>query len=193
VALVLLALPTFLYPALFPSAVWLVLKSGPTAQAAFTAGCMLAVVAAGLTAGGWYYRLRQCEATGVVYEWLGVRLFRRFVVEGDYFNRFGRRTGFDPAPAWSAGAARAAERRGRLSERVHAVALALLVPSAAGLLLEGRLAAGGGVLLGTVVLDLYPVMLQRYTRSRLGRIAERLAWRERNAPRRLAAPRTSLE
>jgi hypothetical protein len=110
----------------------------------------------------------------VVYERAGVRLFRRFVVEGDYFNRLARRTNPNPPRIRSADDGRAAARRGYRNERVHVITLALLAPPACALLFTGRWAAGGGLLLATVFLDLYPVILQRYTRSRLDHVASRL-------------------
>src|SRR5687768_13150825 len=39
-----------------------------------------------------YYRLREFEKSGRIYEVLGVRAFSRFVTDGEYINRFRRRT-----------------------------------------------------------------------------------------------------
>src|SRR5262245_52023950 len=113
-AVALVTVPTVLSCAVLPSVVWLAGELGEPWPLAVAAG---AVLAAGtylaLGVGRRYYRLRAFEASGALYERLGVRLFRRFVVSGDYFNWAARR--YDPAHRGvrALEAVRQAERSGR--------------------------------------------------------------------------------
>jgi hypothetical protein len=114
-----------------------------------------------------YYRVQSFERSGRVYEALGVRLFRRLVPDGDYANRWRRRT----SPGFRILANRAAARaflgRTEESERGHLVLLLLGLPSIALAWQVGWYGWAIYLGVGNVLVNLYPVLLQRYTRARL--------------------------
>jgi hypothetical protein len=114
-----------------------------------------------------YYRVHSFEQSGRLYETLGVRLFRYFVPDGDLANRWRRRQDPDFRIIGSRRAAAAFVRRTELSEKSHLMLLLMGVFSTVFALQIGW--RGWAVYLGTgnVLVNLYPVLLQRYTRSRL--------------------------
>jgi hypothetical protein len=120
-----------------------------------------------------YYRLRQFEHDGRLYRKLGVRAFRRFVINGDHMNRMKRvhqpsfrfiRTSVD-AENWS--------RYSRAAETYHALHLLLLSPAVAFAASSHRNISVGGLLILLCVFDVYPIFLQRYNRSRIERLLRR--------------------
>ncbi len=114
-----------------------------------------------------YFRVHRFERTGQLYTALGVLQFRRFVPDGDLANRWERRKDPDYRIIRNRGTAAAFVVRTEKSERGHIVLLALGVASAAfAWSLEWH---GWAVYLsvGNVAVNLYPILLQRYTRSRL--------------------------
>lgn len=114
-----------------------------------------------------YFEVRGFERSGRLYERLGVRRFRWFVPDGDAANRWRRRR--DPAfrIIRNRQYALAFRRRTELSEKSHLVMFVLGGMSAGFALAIGW--PGWAVYLGAgnVVVNLYPILLQRYTRTRL--------------------------
>ena len=114
-----------------------------------------------------FYEIRPFEQSGRLYEVMGVRLFRWFVPDGDAANKWRRLS----QPAFriirNRQSAIAFVRRTELSERSHLVMMALGGVSAAFAWKIGW--EGWAVYLGfgNVLVNLYPVLLQRYTRARL--------------------------
>jgi hypothetical protein len=149
-------------------------ERGPGEYLADAAAFVLAAVAfAALTPSAGYYRLRPFEESGEFYARLGVRFFRRFVPLGDYYNRLIRRTVPDYRSVRSPGDVARAERFGRFAERIHATFLVfLLTPSCWGLVC-GQYGFAAEQTLFNVLFNLYPIMLQRYTRARLEALARR--------------------
>jgi hypothetical protein len=157
--------------ALLPWASWM---AGPGARWACASGCVLAaVVFAALRPSAGFYRLRQFEASGEFYGRLGVRFFRRFVILGDYFNRVTRWRLPDYRLVRSAADVQRAERLGRLNERVHVTILVLLLPPTCWALVSREYGSAAGLILFNGLFNLYPALLQRYTRARLDRLARR--------------------
>jgi Glycosyl-4,4'-diaponeurosporenoate acyltransferase len=157
-------------------AAWLywMAERGPGAYlAGAAAGALAAIVFAALRPSAGYYRLRPFEASGEFYARLGVRFFRRFVPGGDYFNRLLRRTVPDFRAVRSLADVAKAERFGRFNERVHVSALVFLLPPTCWGLVCGQYGFAAELILFNGLFNLYPAMLQRYTRARL----EALAWR----------------
>lgn len=162
---------------------------GPLRPFSYPAGDLappiaLFVVATLLCVGAWwlppaYYRVHRVERSGRVYEWLGVRLFRAFVPDGDLANRWRRRT----EPSFRMIANRRAlvafGPRTEASEKSHIVLLLMGMLSATFAWQIGWHGWAVYLGLGNVLTNLYPVLLQRYTRSRLHRVLERA---ERRAP-----------
>jgi len=119
-----------------------------------------------------YYRIRSFEQSGRLYEALGVRLFRYFVPDGDLANRWRRRREPNFRIVASRRIAAAFVRRTELSEKSHLMLLLMgLLSTAFAWKLGWR---GWAVYLGVgnVLVNLYPVLLQRYTRARLQAIVE---------------------
>jgi hypothetical protein len=173
-AVALLTAPTVLSLAVVPWVLWLAAELGGFWPSAVVAGCLAAAAAyVALGTADRYFQLRPFEASGRIYERLGVRLFRRFVVGGDYFNRAAGCYDAQYRGVRSLTAARQAERLGRLSERLHVAGLAFLVPPTCCALLVGRLDLVLALGLINMLTNLYPIMLQRYTRPRLVLLAMR--------------------
>ena len=114
-----------------------------------------------------FYRLRAFERNGRLYRILGVRRFRTFVPDGDAANRWRRRREPDFRMIRNRQEARAFTQRTEASERGHLVMLVLGAMSAAfAWAIDWR---GWAVYLtvGNVLVNVYPILLQRYTRARL--------------------------
>lgn len=114
-----------------------------------------------------YYRVRPFEQSGRLYEALGVRLFRYFVPDGDLSNRWRRRREPNHRIIANRRAAEAFVRRTELSEKSHLVLLSMGILSAAFALQLGWRGWALYLGVGNVLVNLYPVLLQRYTRARL--------------------------
>jgi hypothetical protein len=152
---------------------WMV-EEGPGAYLAGAAGTALAAVAfAVLRPSAGYYRLRPFEVSGKFYARLGVRFFRRFVPLGDYSNRLTRRRNPGFRVVRSAGDLARAERSGRLLERIHVTFLVSQLPLACWGVVCGQYGFAAELSLLNVLLNLYPIMLQRYTRARLEALTRR--------------------
>lgn len=119
------------------------------------------------------------EESGRLYEALGIRYFRFVAPDGDLANRWQRRR--DPAHRIirNRHVAEDFEFRTRLSEKGHLVLLAMGVASAGFALHIGWFGWAVYLGVGNVVVNLYPVLLQRYTRSRLYRASRR--WESRTS------------
>jgi hypothetical protein len=120
-----------------------------------------------------YYQIRGFEQDGRLYEKLGVRHFRWFVPDGDASNRWRRRR--DPAfrIIRNRRYASAFRRRTELSEKSHLVMLVLGAMSAGFAWSIGWQGWAMYLTAGNVVVNLYPILLQRYTRARLSAVLKR--------------------
>ena len=116
-----------------------------------------------------YYELRAIEKDGRLYERLGVRRFRSVVTNGDWIARIVRRK----EPAYRFLATRSAllayRRRTVAIERAHLVLMLMGALSAVAAWRVGWLGWALFLLGGNVVVNLYPALLQRYTRARIDR------------------------
>jgi hypothetical protein len=143
-------------------------------------GASFALLIVGCVALWWllppaYFRVHRFEQTGRVYESLGVRLFRRFAPDGDLANRWERRANPNYRTIRGRRSAAGFVVRTEQSERGHVVLLTLGVVSAA---FAWNLGWHGWALYlsaGNVVVNLYPILLQRYTRARLHAVLSRRA------------------
>jgi len=152
---------------------------GPLRPYSYPAGHLLpgpgfAVLVAGCVALWWvlprsYFRVHRFERSGRLYERLGVRVFRGVAPDGDLVNRRVRRS--DPGYRVVRGRRGVAAwvKRTERSERGHAVLLMLGVVSAAYAWTIGWRGWALYLTAGNVLVNLYPILLQRYTRSRLRR------------------------
>ena len=163
---------------MFWLAVW-----GPLRPFSYPAGDLLppAYVGAAMLAAGiamwWlpasYYKVHAFERSGRLYESLGVRAFRWFVPDGDAANRWRRRREPGYRIIRNRAYAAAFRQRTELSEKSHLVMLVFGTLSAAFAWTLGW--TGWAVYLGAgnVLVNLYPILLQRYTRARLLRVGSR--------------------
>lgn len=113
-----------------------------------------------------WHALRPFERDGRLYELLGVRLVKRLLRRG-------------PLALWNPGLHLPAERtpeqlarleqRMRVAEASHAVLLFLTLAWVAGVAARGQLEAAAWTLFFDVLVNGYPVMLQRYNRALLAR------------------------
>lgn len=110
------------------------------------------------------------ERDGRFYERLGIRWFKRFATQGDFWNRQRRRSepgfknikDFNSAIEWEA--------RTRSNELRHLCSLAVGTTIMAWLYSRKEYAWLAVVFLAVLLWDIYPIMLQRYNRARIWRI-----------------------
>jgi hypothetical protein len=133
----------------------------------------LPLIAGSLVAGSLperYYRVKPFESSGLVYERVGIRFFKRFVPGGDYINRIIRRSVPGYRVVYDEASVAEFEARTRLAERCHIIGIVLALPSVAYALILGWDGFALWLLLPNIPLHFYPVMLQRYTRARIQRV-----------------------
>ena len=117
-----------------------------------------------------YFALWGFEHDGRFYERLGVRQFKRFATQGDYWNKrrrlcdpgFRNVRGFNSAIEWEA--------RTRHNEVVHLCSQVLGLVIMVWLYSRREYAWLVAVFFAVLVWDIYPIMLQRYNRARIFRI-----------------------
>jgi hypothetical protein len=117
-----------------------------------------------------FYRIRRFEATGRLYESAGVRLFRMITPDGDFANAWRRRREHDFRVIANAQSARDFVARTIIGEKSHVVGLLVGVFSSAWawhIEWNGWLAY---LTVANIVVNVYPILLQRYTRARIVRI-----------------------
>jgi hypothetical protein len=117
-----------------------------------------------------YYRVRGFERSGRFYELLGVRWFRHFVPDGDLSNRWRRRREPHFKMIRNRDAAQAFLPRNIASEQSH---LVLLLAGFATCAYAWRIGWDGWawyLFVANVAANVYPILLQRYTRTRLARL-----------------------
>jgi hypothetical protein len=104
---------------------------------------------------------------------LGVVFFRWFAPDGDFANRWERRKNADFRVIRGRRSAADFVVRTEQSERGHLVLLALGIASAAWAWSIGWNGWAVYLSIGNVVVNVYPILLQRYTRSRLRAVLNR--------------------
>jgi len=111
-----------------------------------------------------YHTLRSCEETGRVYEWLGVRIVKRLLRRGPLavFNP-GLHLPGEPTPE----RLDRLDRHMRSAEACHFILLVLTLAVVAHAAIRGWWTAAGFTLMFNVLINGYPVMLQRYNRALL--------------------------
>jgi hypothetical protein len=120
-----------------------------------------------------YYEIRGFERTGRIYRAVGVLLFRRFAPNGDLANRWERRANPNFRVIGGRRAANEFVARTEDSERGHIVLLALGMVSAAYAWRVGWHGWAYYLSVGNVLVNVYPILLQRYTRARLFMVLQR--------------------
>jgi hypothetical protein len=120
-----------------------------------------------------YFRLRRAEADGRTYAALGVRRFRSFVTYGDPMVRLMRRINPASHARLTSSTLAERERRAKRGEKIHWALLLGSVPAAVWAILVQQPWFAAYLLAANVPMNVYPILLQRYTRSRLARIRAR--------------------
>ena len=117
-----------------------------------------------------YFDEHPIEQSGRLYKYLGVRRFKYVASAGDYLNRRRRRS--DPAfrNVRTYGEALDWEARTRFNEVVHLLSLLFSIVMMLWLCSMGRYTWLPLILVLTVLLNVYPILLQRYTRGRIRRL-----------------------
>lgn len=141
-------------------------------------GAWFVVVVAACVALWWvlpraYFEVRAFERSGRIYRVLGVLLFRRFAPDGDLANKWERRANPHFRVIHGRRSAIAFVRRTEQSERGHLVLLALGLVSAAYAWRIGWSGWATYLTVGNVLVNVYPILLQRYTRGRIDRLRRR--------------------
>ena len=108
-----------------------------------------------------------------LYDALGIRWYKQFMLGGDIANRRIRRGDSTYRVFASSTMMREVARRGMLSERVHIIMLLFAVWPALFGAATGWWIYAGVVTVGNILVNLYPIFLQRHTRLRIARIDER--------------------
>ena len=121
-----------------------------------------------------YYAVKDFEQTGQVYERLGIRLIKRLVYRGPFrvFSPTMRLSKF--SEGLNVSALRRLEHETRKGEATHLFVFVLVLPFVGYAALRGWLDAVLWLMTFNVILNVYPVMLQRYHRNRLQKLLKKL-------------------
>ncbi|MCE7980010.1 MAG: hypothetical protein DYG89_02360 [Caldilinea sp. CFX5] len=111
-----------------------------------------------------YYAIKPFEQSGRLYERLGIRFFKRLVRRGP-LAIFSLNLRFPPEK--TVPALRVLEGKMRNAETLHLLIFLIMFLFIGYALWQGWLDAVGWLLLFNLLLNVYPVMLQRYNRIRL--------------------------
>lgn len=117
-----------------------------------------------------FYGTRNFEATGRIYELLGVRTFRMLVPNGDLVNRWRRRSDRSFRVITNRASAASFVQRTITGEKTHLVSL--LIGFACSLYAWHIGWHGWAVYFfgANIAFNVYPILLQRYTRARISRL-----------------------
>ena len=126
-----------------------------------------------LDLGEHFYRSKTFEKNGRLYEQLGVRHFKRFVVNGEYMNRIVRL--FKPNFKVIRDVASMTHWLSvtRLKEAGHIVHFVMTLPALGYVLARGYHLSTICLVVLNILLNIYPIMTQRYNRFRIQRILEK--------------------
>jgi hypothetical protein len=122
-----------------------------------------------------WYATRDFEQRGRIYEYVGVRLFRRFVPNGDLVNHRRRREDSSFRVIGNYPTAVQYLQRTISGERFHIVLLCFGGGSAFLAWSIGWRGWATYLATANIFMNLYPILLQRYTRARISRVARRRA------------------
>jgi hypothetical protein len=114
-----------------------------------------------------WFQPKAFELSGRFYEALGVRRFRAYMVNGDIMNSWIRRS--VPGYRYLTGreSTQAFGRQTCENERGHMLMLLSALPATAYAILTSRFKFALYFLMVNIVLNVYPILLQRYTRARI--------------------------
>lgn len=117
-----------------------------------------------------WFNLWDFERDGRIYERLGIRWYKRFATQGDYWNRRRRRSDPGFRNVKNVNSAIEWETRTRSNEFRHWCTRAVGIAIMAWLYSRSEYAWLAVVFFAVLVWDIYPIMLPRYNRARFWRI-----------------------
>src|ERR1700686_2045981 len=116
-----------------------------------------------------YYRPRSFELNGHLYELLGVRFYKRMMMNGDYMNRFRRRFLPSYRVISNCDSLRKFEGQARTYEKGHLMWFAVtMIAGVYALILRSDVLAIF-LFVSSIITQLYPVIMQRYLQSRISK------------------------
>ena len=113
-----------------------------------------------------YYQPKSFELSGRLYKLLGIRYYKRWMVDGDYMNKLIRQFDADYQVV-SRSSSRRFEEKTRSNEREHLILFLVSFPAIIYSILVGWYSYAVFLYLSNVIVNFYPIMLQRYNRSRI--------------------------
>jgi len=154
---------------------WFVLMLGRGHATALMAATVLAMPAClfALRLPDAWFRPRAWELDGRVYEWLGIRQFNWLVMDGNGENRRIRRICPEYRRYATAAGLRQLERGTRPAEIVHWTLLLASLPPLVFAVVIGELPYVAYFGLGNILVNLYPIGLQRALRARASALGRR--------------------
>jgi len=126
----------------------------------------------------WFFRPREFEA--YLHERFGIRRFRRYMLLG-IGSTNARRLDWHPIRDREGSVQNALEsfeKQTKRNETAHLVVLIGLAGMSAHLVAEGRYAQALVVILINIPFNVYPIMLQRYSRHRANRLLALRRWEQ---------------
>jgi hypothetical protein len=154
---------------LFLYAVW---NDGQPFSMVGCAVCMSVALAALFLPAG-YYRPRPFKLSGRFYERLGVRRFKRWTPDGDYVVWHIRHFLTDYKVIPGRGGLGGFDVRTRRSEQGHLLWMLVTVPAMLYALFCGWAVLASWLFVGNLIINVYPIMVQRYNRARIQRRLDR--------------------
>jgi len=118
-----------------------------------------------------YYLPARFDLGGRVYEVLGIRRFRAVMANGDIINRLVRRRHSAYVVHSKGSRLDTAAVEGLKSERAHLFFMLFGIGTSGFAIAAGWTAWAAWLGLGNILVNLYPILLQRYTRGRIWRIS----------------------
>jgi hypothetical protein len=125
-----------------------------------------------------YFKLRSVEVDGKIYTALGVRRFRKIVAYGGPMVGLMRRIDRESYDRLKRSTLTNSERGTRRREKIHWALLLGTIPTAVWAVLQRELWFAVYLLAANIPMNIYPILLQRYTRARLEGIKGRAGGRE---------------
>lgn len=114
-----------------------------------------------------YYRPRAFELNRHFYERLGIKIYKRWMMNGDYMNRFRRRFLLGYRVIASCESMRKLEAQTRTYEKGHLMWFSVTALAAVYAIVLSSYFLALCLFLSSLVTQLYPAILQRYLRTRI--------------------------
>ena len=162
---------TWVGPMIF--ALYLMWREPNTALMLVCVSLMVALAALAATLSDVWFRPRRWELRGAVYEKLGVRWFKQFMIGGDHMNRRIRQLLPGHRTYATDMTLRQLSAETRAAEKGHALWGFIALPAIAFAAFTGWQLFAAAFTLINLGANVYPILLQRDTRARITRIVGR--------------------